>query len=151
MTGAGHDLLVVSSDPDVVTWADEGGYRRVDDPGGGLDGAAAAGVALVLAEGLSWVVLHSDLPLLSTRDIELLAGTIDSGREPIAPSNDGGTSAIGAAVPMSFAFGPGSFHRHLARLTNPSVLVRPGLSLDIDSPFDLEAAARVDPGWHPIG
>lgn len=144
---AGYALLVVSSDPDVVLWADRAGHRHLEDPGRGLDAAAAAGVAFVSDIGGGWVVIHSDLPLLAVEDVALLAEVSESGSQPIAPSTDGGTAAVGGDGPMRFAFGPGSFHRHLTQLADPRVMVRLGLCLDVDSPPDLEAAAGVDPRW----
>jgi 2-phospho-L-lactate guanylyltransferase (CobY/MobA/RfbA family) len=58
----------------------------------------------------------------------------------IAPSNDGGTSLLGASRRIRFAYGPASFHRHLLRLRDPRVVVRLGLALDLDDASDLEAA-----------
>jgi 2-phospho-L-lactate guanylyltransferase (CobY/MobA/RfbA family) len=66
----------------------------------------------------------------------------------LAPSSDGGTSLIGGVGQFDFAFGPESFHRHLARLAERTVniLTTVGTLLDLDKPADLEAAAA-----HPRG
>ena len=129
---------VVTGDDDVREWAARHDLVTVPDPGSGLDGAAATGAATNMA---GWLVLHSDLPLLSTDEVEKLADVVASGRSVLSPSADGGTSAIGSTDPIAFQYGPGSFHRHLGRLEDPTILVRPGLSLDIDRYDDLVAAA----------
>ena len=75
---------------------------------------------------------------------------VSSGSWVLAPSSDGGTSLIGGSGDpgFDFAYGVGSFHRHLARLRrcSPKVVFRLGLALDLDHPSDLEAALS-----HPRG
>ena len=88
-----------------------------------------------------WLVLHSDLPLLQTSEVQELAGHLVDGRDVIAPSADGGTSAIGSTHDVSFAFGRGSFQRHLAQLDDPVVISSVGLLHDIDTPDDLRSGA----------
>jgi 2-phospho-L-lactate guanylyltransferase (CobY/MobA/RfbA family) len=83
---------------------------------------------------------------LQPSDLEVVVSAVESGREVIAPSSDGGTSALSARAPIEFAYGSASFHRHLTRLTEPMVVIRPGLLQDIDSPQDLTAARS-----HPAG
>ncbi len=138
--------LVVSADPEVATWAMTEGFPSLPDPGSGLNAAAAAGVEWAEASRSSWVVLHADLPLVEAADIRNLAALLAEGFDPIAPSSDGGTSAIGSRGGFAFAFGEGSFHRHVKRLSSPRAVISPGLLLDIDSPADLSAALA-----HPRG
>lgn len=143
--GAGLMPLVVTGDPHVAEWATRAGFPSVGDPGEGLDVAAGTGVDWAGASGSNWIVLHADLPLIDVSDVTALTGPL--GRGPvIAPSSDGGTTALGSTGPSAFAFGQSSFHRHLKMLPNPQVVARPGLLLDIDSPTDLKAA-----GTHPRG
>lgn len=142
---AGLIPLVVTADPEVATWATSSGFPSLPDPGDGLDAAAAAGVTWAEHTSSSWIVLHSDLPLLHPEDVAALAEIVRSGAAVVAPSSDGGTSAIGWRGPFQFAFGPGSFHRHLARLGSPTVITRLGLLLDVDSPDDLEAVRALVP------
>lgn len=144
---AGLLPLIVTADPEVAEWALLNGLPSIDEPGEGLDGAATAGVEWAAASASNWLVVHSDLPFLTTNDIGQVAVALSSGRQPISPSSDGGTSVIGGAGPMRFRFGVASFHRHLALLESPQVISRPGLALDIDSIEDLEAAAG-DPRGH---
>ena len=143
---AGIVPLVVTGDPEVAEWATTTGFPTLADPGGGLDGAAAAGVEWAGHSDSEWLVLHSDLPLLSSADVEALTEPLVSGNAVLAPSSDGGTSAIGSRGGFSFEFGVSSFHRHLARLHRVVIVARRGLALDIDSRADLQAALAAPGG-----
>jgi 2-phospho-L-lactate guanylyltransferase len=138
---AGQIPLIVTADPDVGEWATRSGFPSLPDPGDGLDVAAQTGVDWALQSGSFWLVLHSDLPLLDTSDIDALTRPLKARRDVIAPSADGGTSAIGSTERIGFGFGPASFHHHLHLLDDPKVIVRLGLLLDVDSPIDLAAAS----------
>lgn len=140
---AGFEAVAVSSDPEVADWAD-GRCRIVADPGQGLDAASRAGTDA--ADG-PWVVVHADLPLLDTATMRRVAGELQLGRSVAAPSRDGGTNLLGAVLPVPFAYGPGSFHRHLARLPRPvTVVVTAQTLVELDTPDDLAAAAHIDGG-----
>lgn len=139
---AGLLVMFVTDDPEVAAWATSAGFPSLPDPGQGLNAAAAAGVEWADLSKSSWIVLHSDLPLLRAGDLRALA-TIRG--DVIAPSSDGGTSAISARSSIEFAFGPASFHKHLPQLHSPTIVARTGLLLDIDSPSDL-ASALAHPG-----
>lgn len=137
--------LFVTADPEVATWSAASGFPVVPESGEGLNGAARTGVDWAQQSGSRWVVLHSDLPLLEADD---LTGFLARGEHIIAPSSDGGTSAISADRPLDFAFGSLSFHRHLSKMTAPVVVARKGFLLDVDSPADLTAALeRTGSGW----
>jgi 2-phospho-L-lactate guanylyltransferase len=140
---AGLLAMFVTDDPEVAAWSASMGFPSLPDPGEGLDAAAAAGVEWALQSRSRWMVLHADLPLLRAGDLHSLTA---SSSDVIAPSTDGGTSAISAQHPIHFAFGPGSFHKHLGRLDAPRIVTTPGLLLDVDSPSDLTAALD-----HPHG
>jgi 2-phospho-L-lactate guanylyltransferase len=133
--------LIVTADPQVAEWATTSGFPSLPDSGAGLTGAATIGVEWARASGSRWIVLHGDLPLLSTSDVAAVAKPLSTGQAVIAPSSDGGTSAIGSDSEFRFEFGVGSFHRHLPRLPGAEIVVRTGLALDVDSPNDLAAAA----------
>ena len=138
--------LIVTADPDVAAWAISSGFPSVADPGAGLDRAASTGVEWALRSNSRWIVLHSDLPLIDRGDMTVLDRALADGDTPIAPSADGGTSAVAGAEPFEFSYGEASFHRHLGRLASPRVVFRLGLALDIDNPNDLHAAVG-----HPRG
>ena len=142
---AGPRPLIVSSAPEVREWAaDRGCEVRSDPPGGGLN--AAAREIVRLAGDRPWLILHSDLPCLTPGEVETALETLLAGRRVVAPSYDGGTSALGGRGPFPFAYGVASFHRHLAAGPAPVVISSLGFQLDIDSPADLFVTAR-----HPRG
>ena len=144
---AGGRLLIVSSAPEVVSWAAESGRRVIpESEGGGLNGAARSITAFAEDRGLPWLILHSDLPCLTEEEVAEAVRTVRSGRRTAAPSYNGGTSALGGRGPYRFSYGPGSFHRHLRTGPPPATLIRLGFLLDIDTPADLNAARR-----HPRG
>ncbi|WP_420614044.1 2-phospho-L-lactate guanylyltransferase [Candidatus Spongiisocius sp.] len=142
---AGVTPHIVTSATEVREWALGAGYRvAADPPDGGLDGAAAEAVRL--AAGRPWLILHADLPCLDTDEVELALGLARSGERVLAPSYDGGTSALGGRGRFPFRYGVASFHRHLATGRPPRVIASLGFLLDIDRPHDLVVAAR-----HPRG
>lgn len=142
---AGLIPVLVTADAEVATWAAGQAIPSVPDPGKGLDSAATAGVEWAEASNSHWAILHSDLPLLRAAEINRFLAAAEAG-EAIAPSSDGGTSAIMSSRPFRFAFGPSSFSRHLARMEQPAVVALTGLLHDLDSPIDLESART-----HPRG
>ena len=79
-------------------------------------------------------------------EVETALEIVLAGRHVLAPSYDGGTSALGGRGPFQFAYGVASFHRHLHAGRAPSVVSSLGFQLDIDSPDDLFVAAH-----HPRG
>ena len=137
---AGMIPLVVAGDPEVAEWALIRGIPTVEDPGTGLSAAAAAGVEWAKAADCLWLVVHCDIPLLLVGELFELAEALESSGAVIAPSADGGTSAFGGRESVEFAYGPGSFHRHLARAPEAIVIARTGLLHDVDSPTDLDSA-----------
>lgn len=91
------------------------------------------------------LVVHGDLPLLAPDDVEAIVSAAATGCA-LAPDQHGaGTNAIALAGDMAFAFafGENSLSRHLAASGERASLVRrPGLALDVDTPDDLDAAIR---------
>jgi 2-phospho-L-lactate guanylyltransferase len=134
------DILVLSDTPP-EDWAG----RVALDEGRGLNEELR-----LLAASLGSVpllVIHADLPLLADEDIAVLLNEAEHGCA-IAPDRESvGTNAIALLRPdaPTFAFGEGSFARHLAAMDGARVVVRPGLGLDIDTPADLDAALAM--GW----
>ena len=113
--------MFVTGDPEVAEWAAGLGFPSIPEEGHSLDGAAGAAARWASQATAPWLILHSDLPLLTPADLQEMIGHLSSGGDVIAPSADGGTSAIGSTSEVAFAFGPGSFFRHLARLGDPRV------------------------------
>ena len=142
---AGLLPVLVTADPEVATWAAGQAIPSIPDPGEGLNTAAREGVRWAGRSRSSWMILHSDLPLLTSRELKIFIEHANE-TDAIAPSADGGTSAIAANHEIEFAFGPSSFSRHLPRLRNASVVALTGLLHDVDAPADLHAARH-----HPRG
>lgn len=141
--------LVLSADDEVTEWALRKGFDVMLDEGSSLDVAARGAVGWAGERQAGWIVCHADLPLVGPSDLRPLVEAVAAGGTCIAPSSDGGTSAVGATwATFEFSYGVSSFHRHLAVLagSDPLVVTRPGLLLDLDRPDDLAAAAA-----HPAG
>lgn len=139
---AGVQVLIVSNDSDVVSWSKKCGCEATSEPvEGGLNGAASAGAEAVTG---SWMILHADLPAIDASDIRVAASLTEDGYV-LSPSHDGGTPLIGGTGNgFPFRYGPDSFRRHLAAVNgDATILVRPGLALDLDRPWDLEALSRL--------
>ncbi len=90
------------------------------------------------------LIVHADLPLVTPDDVEALLGA-GRGGGAIAPDRHAmgvNALALDAGMSLEFMFGPGSFARH-RRQASLTVVARPGLALDIDTPDDLAEAVRL--------
>lgn len=136
-------VVVVTSAPEVEAWAAELDVPTVADPGS-LDTAAAAGRTRLAELGCARVVIaHADLPFART-----LAPVAGDGDEPVVVlvpcHREDGTPVLSVpvAAPFQFAYGPGSFRRHLEEAGRLGLAVRivrdPDLAFDVDVPSDLE-------------
>lgn len=146
---AGLPVVVVTADAGVAAWAAGSGLDVVPEPeAGGLDGAAAAGAAEARRRGWAWCIVHGDLPLLTPDLVARVARGVGPGAAVLAPSRHGGTNLLAAFTPLAFAYGRGSFTRHLAavRHLERRVLVAVGTALDLDTPEDLRGAAGLPGG-----
>jgi 2-phospho-L-lactate guanylyltransferase (CobY/MobA/RfbA family) len=122
----------------------------VEASGGGQ--GAAVERALATVSDAPVLVVNADLPCLTEDDVRALLDAVPEDGLVVAPAPDGTTNALGLSRPGLFAalYGPGSaeeFRSHASQLGVPSsVLVRPGLQDDVDTPADLERLAdRVGP------
>jgi 2-phospho-L-lactate guanylyltransferase len=89
------------------------------------------------------LVIHGDLPLLGADDIAALLVAAAKAGVAIAPDrHDAGTNALAVADARRFPYGFGadSFARHRAHASDAAIVRRVGLSHDIDTPDDLDAA-----------
>jgi 2-phospho-L-lactate guanylyltransferase len=141
-------VVVVSSADEVRAWGAGSGVTVLDDPGD-LDRAAAAGLEWCSDQGLvRAIVAHADLPRAPAGGLVRFA---EDAAQPIATlvpcHRDDGTPVL--AVPIGstfrFAYGPGSFRRHLARARTAGLATRVvrdrGLGFDVDLPSDLVTLA----------
>jgi 2-phospho-L-lactate guanylyltransferase len=133
-------VLVACDDDEVAEWARAHGAEVVWVPGTDLNGAVTMAHDVCAERGVTRVtVAHADLP--KARDLSLVVGT--KGVVLVPDRRDDGTNVL--TVPTSagfpFAYGPGSFRRHLEvcnRLGLAVTVVRPPeLTWDVDEPGDL--------------
>jgi 2-phospho-L-lactate guanylyltransferase len=143
---------VACDDENVATWARERGATILWHPGVGLNAAVNNSVADLRRLGVTDVIVaHGDLPRVHS-----LAGLAKPGTLTLVPDRHGdGTNvvAVSTDMPFQFAYGPGSFRRHLDAATAAGLSVRvrrdPLLALDIDTPSDLAhpLVKEVLPSW----
>jgi 2-phospho-L-lactate guanylyltransferase len=138
--GAGLRIVVLSSSEEVIAWTRTVGVERLPDPGEGLSAAAAFAVASM--SEAPWIVMHADLPLVSSRAVHTIAKASVEGTV-LVPSSDGGTNVIASEGSFAFSFGPDSFQRHFATAPTAAVMPSPELSIDIDTPLHLSVFPEV--------
>ena len=143
---------VACDDEQVAAWASERGASILWHPGVGLNAAVNDSVAELRSAGVTDVIVaHGDLPRAHS-----LADLTEPGTLTLVPDRHGdGTNVIALPTDLAFnfAYGPGSFRRHLAAAiaAGHSVRVRrdPLLAADIDTPDDLAhpLVQEVLPAW----
>jgi 2-phospho-L-lactate/phosphoenolpyruvate guanylyltransferase len=133
-------VAVVCDDRAVAAWARRRGAEVVWRPGRGLNGAVIDGVVHLAAAGADEVIVaHADLPLADS--IVRVSGV--PGVTLVPDRRDDGTNVacVPANAGFQFAYGPGSFARHVAeteRLGLPLRILRDErLGWDVDVPDDL--------------
>ena len=149
----GLATVVVSSAPEVCAWARSHAVAVVDDPGG-LDRAATAGVEWCALRGLARaVVAHADLPLAPEGGLRRYAEDSTRPIVTIVPCHRGdGTPVLSVPVATTFpfAYGPGSFRRHVQIARRLGLAVRvvrdPDLGFDVDVPADLDGLCSAAAG-----
>ncbi len=156
-------VLVISRDPAVLSMARELDAQTLQESGApGLNETLTRAVHLLEPRGLRRaLVLPADLPLLTPQDVQALIQALHAsplvGEAPlmvIAPDrHHSGTNAL-LLDPVQghrFAFGPGSFIHHIRQARQQGrfvqVVERPGLSYDLDHPYDLDLVRHVFPQW----
>jgi 2-phospho-L-lactate guanylyltransferase len=150
-TPVGRTLLVTSPEAaGAHALAESFGVEVVRDPGKGQGDAVAAG--LVHAGEGPVLVVNSDLPCATSRDLLALLGAMPAGGIALVQAVDGTTNALALASAWLFAplYGPGSAGRFAERARRLDVDVAavdlPNLADDVDSLADLERIeSRVGP------
>jgi 2-phospho-L-lactate guanylyltransferase len=146
-TDAGALVAIVTADSGVAGWARSLGYLIIDErlsSRGGLNGAAEAAVLEATRRQRRWAIIHADLPLVTPAALSAVFA-MAAKNVVMVPAHDGGTNVIaGRGTAVKFAYGQGSFHRHLAGYPSARVLTNPQLALDLDTIRDL-TRATIDP------
>ncbi|MGQ0743683.1 MAG: 2-phospho-L-lactate guanylyltransferase [Acidimicrobiales bacterium] len=137
-------VAVVCDDYRVAEWARSLGALVIWVPEAGLNRAVSDGVSRLAELGVARVaVVHADLPGAAN-----LASVTEGDGVVIVPDRrENGTNAL--CVPtgtgFAFAYGPGSFARHMAEARRLGLAVtvdrRADLACDVDVPADLPVPA----------
>jgi len=140
------EVVVISPSAALAPLVEAAGARLAVQRGMGLNAGLDEARAEAQEDGIALlVVLHGDLPNLRAADVRALA---EAASRPVgvavAPDRGGtGTNGLALRPPgaIGFAFGPGSFARHTQAAqrsgTPLTVVERPGLAFDLDTPDDL--------------
>jgi 2-phospho-L-lactate guanylyltransferase len=139
-SAAGLPVAVVCDDPEVAAWATGLGAQVIWEPGRGLNGAVQHGVAhLGRAGARSVVVAAGDLPLAT--DLRWVARFPGVTIVPDRRRDGTNVIALPTTAAFTFAYGPGSFARHLEEARQLSLITRvvhgSPLAWDVDVPDDL--------------
>lgn len=137
-------VYVATDDDQVGSWAIDLGARITRTDGLDLDGSVRAAVLAAAAAGHDrLVVAHADLPSAERLDDLPWFGGVTL----VPDRHDDGTNVIAFSVAdgFEFAYGPGSFRRHLDHVRDRGLPVRiarrPDLQWDVDVPADVPAVA----------
>lgn len=121
-------------------------HSWIADRGRGLNAELEAARGTLAGGPL--LVIHPDLPLVVADEVTLLLDAAERTGCAIVPDRHGaGTNALAmVGRAMRFQFGGGSFARHLALAGGaPTIVDCAGLTLDCDTPDDLDLA--IDRGF----
>jgi 2-phospho-L-lactate/phosphoenolpyruvate guanylyltransferase len=137
-------VFVACDDPGVADWASAMGASVEWTPGLGLNGAVQQSFATLGGAGFDVVVVaHADLPHAVGLE---RAARFSHGVTLVPDRHEDGTNVLAvptASADFTFAYGVGSFRRHLAEARRVGRSVRvarwPELQWDVDTPDDLAA------------
>ena len=142
-------IVLVTRDAGAIALARRYGAECLIEPENRGHTAAVEFAARALAARGAAALLQvpGDIPRVTSGEIEaVIAAHAPAPAVTIAPSRDHcGSNAVLCSPPdvFPFRFGDDSFHPHLAAARaigiEPTVVERPGIGLDIDTPGDLEA------------
>jgi 2-phospho-L-lactate guanylyltransferase len=141
-----HEIVVVSSDPNVRMIADKFGVSFFSPSHNGLNPAVEEATAWCMQNHAdSVLVVPADIPLLSSADVNKIVelGNCNGSTVVLSPSHDGGTNALFQSSPnlIRMCFGPHSFAKHIKEAHSKGVCVKlqysTSLATDIDSAEDL--------------
>lgn len=147
-------VFVACDDEGVAEWAADHGATVLWHPGVGLNNAVNQSVAQLRERGIAHVVVaHGDLPRPTPLAAVAMPHTLT-----LVPDNAGdGTNVASLPTDLAFefAYGAGSFQRHLAAAIAAGLTVQVRrdtmLGIDIDTPADLThpLVQEVLPSWLP--
>jgi 2-phospho-L-lactate guanylyltransferase len=146
--------IVVSPDKDIIEFARKNGADGVAEPGVELNEALKIAIQSAITNGATSVlIMPSDIPFLTTDDIENIVAMASSRREiVITPSKNNGTNALFLSPPdiMTLHFGGESFPAHLSEAhragVKPRIYRSVTVATDIDDPDDLVETKKLGRG-----
>jgi 2-phospho-L-lactate guanylyltransferase len=143
-------VTLVSDDPGADLLAGKYNIELVDERSLGCTGLNAvlgrACEQVITAGAQQLMVLHGDLPLLSSTELDEVIALLNRGYELVLGCDRHGLGTNLLAFPAQclpeFAFGTASCARHRAEAVAAGrlwkLMSRPGIGLDVDEPADLE-------------
>ncbi len=146
------NILIVSNDSNVKAIAQQFKVDFFSPTHKGLNFAIEEAFAWCIKNNAdSALVIPADLPLITAKDINVLAKMGSVGQcVVLVPSRDWGTNALFQSPPdlVHASFGSESFNKHMQEAKSKGVRVRVyyslGAGLDIDSVNDLQALLKID-------
>jgi len=138
-------VLVVSAEPEALALARRRGAAALPEAAGGLNQALSLARRAAMARGAAaLLVMPADLPLVGGADVRGFLEAAAAADVAIVPDRRrSGTNALLLRPPgaITFAFGEGSFERHLALAAaagfEPRVVDVPAIAFDLDTADDL--------------
>lgn len=134
-------IVLVSRSEALLAEAEQAGMHRLAERGDGLNEALTQAADHARALGADTLLsLSSDLPFLTAADLQAML----SASAEVAIATDRarrGTNALMLRAAIPYRYGPDSLAAHRAEADraglSATVLYRPGLARDIDTPADL--------------
>lgn len=152
------DVIVVTDDATAAALARDLGAVSLAEPAGfeGLNAVVQQSSVQLQADYDALLVVHGDLPLLSSDEVDYLIEQHLAFAEPpsmsiVADRHETGSNCLlcSPADAMRYHYGPGSFSKHLAYAQQQGISAQhirlDGARLDVDEPDDLRAL-RTHPG-----
>jgi 2-phospho-L-lactate guanylyltransferase len=149
--------LVISRDQKALAIAREYGARTVQESGTPELNTALMRATQVVArfKGSATLVLPADLPLVAEEDVRAIIALGQNQPTMVIATDQhkDGTNALLVSPPdlIEFAYGPGSYQRHMSRAREVGAEVKlyqsDRLSLDIDVPDDLKFYTELTKGY----
>ena len=149
--------LVISRDNKALSIAREYGARTVQESGAPELNAALMRATQVISRmnGSAILILPADLPLLVQEDVQgiIHMGEVEPSVVIATDQHQDGTNALFIRPPglFEYAYGPGSFRRHMDKAHEVGAEVHvyqsERLSLDIDVPADLKFYSELSQGY----
>jgi 2-phospho-L-lactate guanylyltransferase len=144
-------LCLLSRDTRIENYASQYGYVFIRETHHGLNASIRDAVNWASKQGFGgMLVVPSDVPLVTTQDINCLLKPRNPSQIVITPSNDGGTNAL-LRQPIDIiptCYGEDSYRKHIENAKSVGCMIHvyesKTLALDLDTPQDVNEFVRLD-------